>query len=83
MPEAILSKQTTIDTSNDSIVIIDALEVIAGGRTLDVTGVTEEVLNAGHIIIKETSSGNLKPQAVSGSTYSTLPAGHIYEGVLV
>lgn len=83
MPEANLSKQTSIDTSKDSIVIIGVLEVIAGGRTLDVTGVAEEVLNAGHIIIKETSSGNLKPHPVSGGTYDALPASHTYEGVLV
>lgn len=53
--------------SKDSIVIIDNLQSIRGGRSLDVTGFTPEVINAGHVIIEETSSKNYKPMPVVGS----------------
>lgn len=82
-PTANLASQSSVDTSKDCIVIIDCLENIRGGETLDATGITEDVLNAGHIIIEETSSGTLKPMPVSGAAYDSLPAGHTYKGVLV
>ncbi|MBS3993121.1 MAG: hypothetical protein KGZ87_05345 [Bacteroidetes bacterium] len=75
----------TVDTSNDSIVVIQNLETIPGGKTLDVAAVAADVnvIKAGHIIIEETSSGNLKPMPVSGADYAALPASHTYKGVLV
>lgn len=41
---------------NDSIVIRKYGNTLAGGRVLDVTGITDTVLHAGHIIIKDESS---------------------------
>lgn len=52
---------------NDSIVIVDNLETIAGGRTLDVTGFTPEVIKAGHLIIQPTAGGEYKPMPVTVS----------------
>lgn len=72
-----------IITGNDSIVIKTNLESLEGGKTLDVTGFAPEVINAGHVIIQETSTGNLKPMPVSGTTYAALPASHTYFGILV
>lgn len=84
MPTANLNNEgVQVNTSKDSIVIRDLIEAIHGGRTLDVTGVTAEVLQAGHIIIRETATGNYKPQAVTAGVYDALPAGHTYAGVLV
>lgn len=74
---------TTVDQSKDSIIIVDNFRAIRGGRTLDVTGFTDPVIKAGHVIIQETSTGNFKPMPISGNAYGTLPAGHTYEGVLV
>lgn len=74
---------TTIDTSNDGIVIIANLETIPGGKTLDVTGFSPIVIPAGHLIIEETSTGVLKPMPISDEKYAALPAGHAYKGVLV
>lgn len=71
-----------ISTGNDSIVIVEYLEGVPGGRTLDATGFTPEVIPAGHVLIKD-ASGNYKPMPVSGSAYSTLPANHTYAGILV
>lgn len=75
----------TIITGNDSIVIVDNFQSIRGGRTLDVTGFAPKVIRAGHILIKETSTGNLKPMPVTGdnrtsgaATLGTLVAGTGY-----
>ena len=72
-----------ISTDNDSIVIKKTLIDIPGGKTLDVTGFTPEVINAGHIIIEQTATKELKPMPVSGSAYAALPADHTYKGVLI
>jgi hypothetical protein len=71
------------DTGNDTIVIVKVTEAIPGGRTLDVTGFSPEVIPAGHLIIEETSTGVLKPMPVSGAAYAALPANHTYKGVLI
>lgn len=80
-----LNRDTREVTSGlDGIVIIKALADIPGGRTLDVTGITDTVLKAGHVIISVTADGvtTYKPMPVSGSSYGSLPASHSYVGVL-
>ena len=83
MPTADLSKKTSVDTSKDSIIIVNLIEDIPGGRTLDVTDVTADTLSAGHVIIANDTTGDLKPMPVSGNAYDAKPAGHTYKGVLV
>jgi len=77
-----LSKSTNVDTTYDSVVIPVMLEDIAGGRSLDVTGVTEKTIKAGHVIIEEIATKVHKPLAVSGGNYAELPSGHTYKGIL-
>jgi hypothetical protein len=74
-----------VDSSLDSIVIIENIVSIRGGKSLDTTGYTLDVLKAGHIIIKETATGNYKPMplAAGNAAYDALPSGHTYVGVLV
>lgn len=81
----LVDETVNVDTSKDSIVIIENIVSIRGGKSLDVTGYPLDVLNAGHVIIKETSTGNYKPMplAEGNAAYSTLPAGHTYAGILV
>ena len=74
---------TNVDTGNDSIVIVNNIESISGGKTLDVTGYAPAIIPAGHLVIEETSTGVLKPMPVSGTSYDTLPVGHTYKGVVV
>ena len=74
---------TAIDTSKDSIVIVDNFQSIRGGFTLDVTGFAPLVIMAGHVIIEETSTGQLKPMPVSGSAFGALPTGHTYAGIQI
>jgi hypothetical protein len=79
MATANLTTSQSVDTTNDSVVIVKYFEGIPGGRTLNVTGFADDEISAGHVIIKETSSGEYKPLAVTG----TLPASHTYAGILV
>jgi hypothetical protein len=78
------SKREIIN-GNDNIVIVDNFQSIRGGRTLDVTGYPKDVLNAGHVVIKETSTGEYKPMPLNGSgdAYAALPTGHTYAGILI
>lgn len=77
-------EQLEVQTGKDSIVIVNALGDVPGGRSLDVSDLAEdvEVIHAGHIIIKETATGAAKPLPVSGEAYEALPEGHTYWGVL-
>lgn len=78
-----IGKNTQVDTSADHVVIQKMLEDIPGGRSLDVTGVTDEVLKAGRIIIEADASGDLKPLGITSGAYDSLPANHTYKGVLL
>ncbi|MGL5913349.1 MAG: hypothetical protein ACRCZB_04225 [Bacteroidales bacterium] len=75
---------TTVDTGMDSVVIVNHIEGIPGGRSLDITGFTPEVIQAGHIVIAD-SAGNHKPMPVAedGKAYAALPASHSIVGVVV
>jgi hypothetical protein len=61
-------------TSNDNVVIVDNFQSVRGGRTLDVTGFKPEVIKAGHVIIRETATGEYKPMPVTedGGAIATL-----------
>jgi len=85
MPTANLNNAPVqVDTTFDSIIIKKLLIDIPGGKTLDVTGVTEEVLKAGRVIIEETATGILKPLKITSPTaYEVLPASHTYKGILI
>jgi hypothetical protein len=71
------------DAGLDSVIIANYLEGIPGGRALDVSGFPDTVISAGHVVIRETATGNYKPMPVSGDAYDSLPAGHTVEGVTV
>jgi len=77
------SQGPAYDTGNDTIVVVKVIEAIPGGKTLDVTGYSPDVIPAGHLIIEETSTGVLKPMPISGANYGSLPASHTYKGVLI
>lgn len=75
---------SNIDTSNDSIVIVDNDRSIRGGKTLDVDGWNDDVIPGGHVIIKETATGDYKPmpategRTAGAATVDTLVAGTGY-----
>jgi hypothetical protein len=61
----LIDERTDIISGKDNIVIVDVFQSVRGGRTLDVTGFERDVINAGHVIIRETATGNHKPMPVS------------------
>lgn len=69
----------------DSVVIVDNFKSKRGGASLDTTGFPKPYIRAGHVIIKQTSNGELKPMPLNedGDGYAALPAGHTYYGILV
>ena len=74
-----------IVSGNDNVVIANIIESIRGGRTLDVSGFTPEVVKAGHVVIREAATGEYKPMPVNsdGTAYAALPAGHSYAGIQI
>lgn len=71
-------------TGNDSIVIVDNLQSIRGGRSLEVYGYLSEVIKAGHVIIMQTSNKEFKPmpatEATTGNiaTFGSITGGSAY-----
>lgn len=72
-----------IDTTLDCVIIKKVDHDTPGGKTLNVTGVTEEVLKAGRVILVETATGEHKPLLIVSNAYETLPEGHTYKGILI
>lgn len=65
-------------------VIRSYIDTIKGGVVLDVTDYTEEYIQAGHLIIRDSETQKTyKPMPVSGEAYDSLPAGYEYAGVLI
>lgn len=73
-----------VDCGYDSVTIVSCLEDIPGGRTLNTTGFTAEVIKAGHLVITEDATGVYKPMPLNTAqtAYDTLPTGHSYAGVV-
>lgn len=85
MPTAKLNKASNeVNDGLDSIVIVNDLGDIPGGRTLDVSEVAADVsvIKSGHILVKNDTTKAIKPLGVKTGAYDALPAGHSYCGVL-
>jgi len=75
-----------VDTSKDTVIIVDNFQSVRGGRALDVTDFNQPVIYAGHVIIKDTATGKIyKPLPVNsgGTAYEALPAGYEYAHILI
>jgi hypothetical protein len=59
------NEREEIITGNDNIVIVDVFQTIRGGRSLDVSGFTPLIIKSGHVVIKDTATGNYKPMPVT------------------
>lgn len=95
MKQDLSAKKEQIVFGNDSVVIPKYISGIEGGRTLDMTGYTDKVLKAGHVIITD-GKGTYRPMPVTPETttgegesavttlarYGTLPTEYSYAGVL-
>ena len=76
-------KNEVLSDGMDSIVIRKYIAGIIGGKVLDVTGIAEDVIKAGHVIIRDTQNDVYKPMPVEDGAYASLPSNHEYVGVLV
>lgn len=78
------SPEVIITDGKDGLVVVNNYTSKRGGTSLDVTGFAPLNIRAGHVIIKETATGNFKPMPVTGTgastAYGTLPANHTYAG---
>lgn len=69
----------------DTLVVVDNFQSKRGGVTLDVTGFPKASIRGGHVVIKATATGELKPMPLNagGTAYAALPADHTYYGHVV
>lgn len=78
----LMNASLNISDGLDGVVIRYNYTSKAGGVSLNVTGYPLPNIRAGHVIIKETATGEFKPMPLAGGNvaYATLPAGHTYYG---
>lgn len=83
----LVNEPAKIITGIDSIVIRQYNGGIIGGRTLDMADFKEDVIKAGHMVIRTLDEDNkdyiYKPMPVQEGAYKELPAKHEYVGVVV
>ncbi len=72
----------TYSDGMDAVVIRRAGACLIGGKTLDMSGFSDDYVKAGHIVIHETDTDTYKLLGVSNGAYSALPAGCEYVGVV-
>ena len=85
MPTANLNREIIeVNDGLDSIVIVQALSDIPGGRTLDVSGLDEDVkvIKSGNILVVDKSTKAVSPLKITSGSYESLPEGKEYCGVL-
>lgn len=85
MAEVILNDNSTyVDGGNESIIITRDVADIPGGVVLDVTGITETVLEAGRVIMQNTETKDYYPLGVTSGAYTTPAEGATvrYAGIL-
>jgi hypothetical protein len=71
---------STVNTSNDSIIIVDNFQSIRGGRTLAVADFVPAVIPGGHVIIKETATGDYKPMPIVNEANGVATLGTLVPG---
>ena len=86
MASANLAKEVEqFSTGLDSILIRRKGGRIIGGVVLDLSDWTENVVKGGHVIIKKETDGitEYRPNPVEGESFTAIPTGYEYAGVLV
>ena len=81
-----VSKKKKVLFGDDTIVIRHINSSITGGRTLDVSGFTDSVIKAGHIVVRKKDSDGAyiySPLGVKNGAYVALPDGAEYVGVVI
>lgn len=76
-----VSKTETYDSGKESVIIRNYVNGIMGGVVLNLTGFSGEFIQCGHIIIRDTMSGEYKPMPVKDGHYDTLSNSYEYVGI--
>ena len=78
-------ERKTVDSGMDAVVIRQYNGGITGGRALDYTDFNDEVIKAGHIIVKKVIDGvyEYKPLATSDGKYTDKASDWEFAGVVV
>jgi hypothetical protein len=73
------------NASLDTVTIRQYNGGLTGGRALDYTGFTDDVIKAGHVIVKKTVEDEVvySPLGVENGAYKALADGESYAGVVV
>lgn len=66
----------------DCIVVVQSLSEIPGGRTLDVSEVTEDIIKSGHILVIDDKTKAVSPLKIASGKYEAVGAGKTVYGVL-
>lgn len=85
MPTANLTREKIeLNDGLDSIVVVQAISQIPGGRTLEVSGLAANVesVKSGHVLVIDTKTKAVSPLGITDGAYETLPTGKKYYGVL-
>ena len=85
MPTANLTRERIeLNDGLDSIVVVQALSQIPGGRTLDVSGLPADVesVKSGHVLVIDKTTKAVSPLGITEGAYVSLPEGKSYYGVL-
>lgn len=74
-----------VDSGMDAVVIRQYNGGITGGRALDYTGFEDDVIKAGHLIVRKKVDGiyEYKPLAVSAGKYTDKQSDEEFAGVVV
>lgn len=82
MATANLNKSAVVSDGNDGVVIVNCLGDIPSGRTLNVEDWASDTISAGHVIVINSATGEMKPLSISSNAYGSLPTGYAYCGIL-
>lgn len=85
MPTANLTREKIeLNDGLDSIVVVQSLSEIPGGRTLDVSGLGEDVtsVKSGHILVIDEKTKHVSPLPLSNGAYGAVAKGKKVYGVL-
>lgn len=79
------AQKKSYDTGNDAVVIRQYLGGITGGRALDYSNFTDEVIRAGHIIVRKEIDGvyEYSPLETEGGKYKDKDSDAEFAGVVV
>ena len=81
-----VSSNKRVVSGDDGVVIRHLNSSITGGRTLDTSEFSENVVKAGHIVVRKKDSDGVyvySPLSVNEGAYEALPEGAEYAGVVI